>query len=336
MRLAVILIGLVTLFATTFVGAAEVSSDSLWTIYCQSFSGPARVSEAKVARERMMKSSGMSEWYVVHQAAESTLFYGHYRSTDSQAEDGKDRRDAERAHADLKKIQKLQDEYGDPLFSLTVFVPTPQPGDEGPPEWDLKKVSADKFWTLYIGVYKDNPQRKKACVDAVRALREAGQEAYYYHDAMASMVCLGAWPRSAATEPREAKADPDKPDQELIAIGVPVPEKNQGEFMTSDGRSVKIVASNAKILDEQMQKTIDLNPYFMTNGVYMATEVKQRDGTKKLVEHHSQLLMIPSHDRQANGQRQAPPPDIARQIAPAPRVPSGAGGLKRLKENNDE
>lgn len=313
--------------------ATESAGDAaLWTIYCHSFSGPTRAQEAKATRDAMIVRSGMHGWYVIHQESESILFYGHYRSTDRSADDPADRKDAQQAHADLKKIQELQDSDQNRLFPLTVFIQTPQPGSEGPPEWDLRKTSADKVWTLYVGVYKDNPERKRACVQAVKALRDAGEEAYYYHDDSASIICLGAWPASAVKQPEQAVASSRDPNEEVWVYNTPLAPKVPREFTTNDGRQVKIYDTTIKILDESLQRTIDLHPDFMTNGVVMAREVKDpRTGEKKLIKHTSQLLAIPRRDRAGS---EAPPAaqEGMRQLQPSPHAPSGSGSLKRLED----
>ena len=74
----------------------------------------------------------------------STLFYGFYRGVSPDSDDGKMRKDAERAQEDLKKIKSLEDADGRKVFAMVGFVPLPQPGGEGPPEWDLSKLPADK------------------------------------------------------------------------------------------------------------------------------------------------------------------------------------------------
>ena len=79
--------------------------DALWAIYCRSFVGPTRAAEAKRMRDIMAQRTSMKQWHVIHLEEESTLYYGFYRSIQEDSPDSKDRRDAEKAKEDLKKVR---------------------------------------------------------------------------------------------------------------------------------------------------------------------------------------------------------------------------------------
>ena len=178
MKRMLVLVAILVGWCLPAMAADEIPKDAIWTIYCRSFAGPMRIQQAKVVKDQVTKSSGMKQWHVIHLNDESTLYYGYYRAVSLDSDESGLRKDAQRAQEDLKKIKAIQDAEQNPVFPLVGFVALPNPGSEGPPEWDLHNLPADRYWTLYVGVYKDNPDRKKAAVEAVRVLRNEGKEAY--------------------------------------------------------------------------------------------------------------------------------------------------------------
>ncbi len=308
--------------------------DALWTIHCRDFTGANRAAEAKRLRELMTKNSGLKPWFVVHQSDRSTLFFGFYRSTLLDAEDSKDRKDAQRAHEEIKRLRAMEDEDRNKVFAGTFFTQIPQAGSEGPPEWDLRNTPPDRFWSLLVGVYKDNPDRRAFAVAAVKALRDEKVEAYYLHDEAASLVFVGAWPRGAIKEQESSEAKPtsNDPNVEIVVINRPLPKNMPREFVKPDGTKVRVFAPNIEVLDPSMEHAMDRNPYFMTNGKVMGREVKNAEtGKKELLPNRSSLFIIPRNT--ADQARGGPPEEAVRQIAPTgPRRPAGTGSLKKLDD----
>src|SRR5205085_4678908 len=134
------------------------------------------------------KTSGMKEWYAIHQDAESVIYYGFYRSIN----DPKDSRETQRAQRDKKKIDSLVDAAGNRLFTQPFFVEVTSPDPAAPPEWNLANASQlGGYWSLQIAAYKASPARKEAAAEAVREARKRGVPAYYYHGEAPSSGCLG-------------------------------------------------------------------------------------------------------------------------------------------------
>lgn len=311
----------------SFSRAEAIPKDALYTIYCRSFSGDMRAQEATVVRDRL-SSGDLKQWHVMHQEGESTLYYGFYKTY------GDDSKDAKRAESDLKKIRSLVDADDHRVFPLAMVLPIPQPGGDGPPEMNLLNAPADRYWTLLIGVYADNPERKQAAVAAAQALRDSGVEAYYFHDSSASIVCVGAWPRTAIKEQESDSASmpvADK-DVEMMVYNVPLPDSVPREFLTPEGKRVRVFAPKVDVQDPTMEAAMDKNPYFMNNGVVLGRELKDaKTGKKQVVPNHSALLIIPRQDKP---QQETLPPEVAKRLMPTaqPKPKPGTGTLRRLDD----
>lgn len=163
-------------------------ADAQWTIMCDSVEGPSHVESAALLKQRLIQLSGMRDWYVVHGEKESTLYYGYYARLDKKADQ------------DRARIAALTDRLGNRLVRGGVLVPVSEPDPQAPPEWNLLNTPKNAYWTIEIATFLGDSKRKQAAVQAVRELREKGEQAYFYHGPTASSVCIGAWPREALQE----------------------------------------------------------------------------------------------------------------------------------------
>src|SRR5205085_9341649 len=141
---------------------------------------------------------------------QSVLYYGYYRAYN----DTNDLNESRRAQDDRAKLDKLQDAQGERPFASSIFVELTSPDPEAPAEWNL--ANAKGYWSLQIAAYKDSPDRKKAAVDSVRAAREKGIEAYYFHGPTTSSVCIGCWPREAVKAQDAAVGESLDPRQPIL------------------------------------------------------------------------------------------------------------------------
>jgi hypothetical protein len=310
--------------------------DAVWTIYCRSFSGDLRAAEAKHYRDTMEKQSGMKDWWVLHQQDSSTLYYGYYRSIQKDAKDGKDRKDAERMVSDLKHIRELKDADDSSYFPLSLPVQIPQPGDEGPPEWNLLNTPKKDYWTILIGVYRDHPDRKKAAVDAVRQLRKDGKEAYYLHGETTSTICIGAWPREALNQPERQDNkgyEAADSDTQIWYTTRHLKKTDRRDFLTPDGKKIHFVCPEVEIHDKTLEAAKDDNPYFFTNGEVLGRSVKDPKTKKEEVfPDSSAFLVIPRKQASMDASPIAPPPpSVMERMAPA-QPKSSESKLKKLDD----
>lgn len=336
-----VLLGAMVVSAWADDGAAP-PKDAMWTITCKSFTGPYRVELAKRARETVSRLTKWKDWYVVHQEDESTLFYGFYKASPLRDVQGGDPKEAERAREDLRNIRSLRDTDNNPVFPFPYPTEIPRPGSEGPPEWDIKNTPTDRYWSILIGEYRDNPERKKAAVEAVKVLRAEGTEAYYLHGPVTSGVCVGAWPKKALKEQEgDVAAEPTDPKAIIKVYNVPLPKNAVTDYYDTEGKHYRVFAPKVEILDPSMRAAVDRNPYFFTNGESLAKRVKDPNGKERLVPDPSLLLIIPhkettfgSGGNNADAQAPIPPRPLAPPTPPPaakPKDPTpGTGKLKSL------
>lgn len=244
--------------------------DAQWTILCDTLEGPAHVADASLMKARLIQVSGMHDWYVIHSEKDSTIYYGYYRSLADPAEKG-------RAENDRARIGKLTDQLGNRLLRGDVLVAITAPDPQAPAAWNLLNARRDAYWTIEIATFAGNPKRKEAAVDAVRELREKGEtEAYYYHGASASSVCIGAWPRDAVAEQGTGinrkgdtrdDAHTQSPDQPLFVFAADAAPPNipSRVFEPGTGKPMTVEGLKLDIQSPEMKKKIAAYPYHYVN-----------------------------------------------------------------------
>jgi len=187
-----------------------------WTIECNAYEGPhaAEMAERMAAGLKRVPRIKPEQVRVQHDSKASRVFYGSYQlkyveaKTDTPTQSKGDLviQLNEEIKRDLRYIKGLAlgDQY--PFFSARA-VPRPIE-DVGPPEWDLRNAKGE--YTLNVGVTYNTPtlhNYKQAAVEWVKALREQGHEAYYYHspDKPQSSICVGTFGADALIDTGQGK-----------------------------------------------------------------------------------------------------------------------------------
>jgi hypothetical protein len=301
---------------------SAAANDAQWTLYCRAIAGPDHVARSSAIKEDLVKNTPLKDWYVLHEEDQSVIYYGHYQSTS----DPKDPKESARAQADRKQVSELKDQQGNKIFAACLFEPIDSPDPISRSEWDLR--NAKGFWSVEVGVYKDDPRRKQAAVDSVKALREAGIEAYYYHGPTASSVCIGAWPREALREQEpDDKVFQDQTHDILVLPGVIDVPKNV-DIRNRDGEKVNAVAPRTDIVDPSLKKVLEKYPTRALNGEdYIKKVVDPQTKLETEVRQPSVLVPIPQQTASLLRTSQ-PPPTLVMPTTPS-QTP-GAGTLKSI------
>ena len=151
---------------------------------------------------RMVEGLNAEQVRIDRQGNKTDLYYGTYRGEAHKLADQFTAPAS--AKRDLALIRSLVYGQSRPfLTALTVDMPTP---DVGPPEWYLR--NAPGMYSLQITYCFDKPgmaDRKEVAVAICRALREQGEEAWYYHDRRASIVAVGHFDASAVIRTPDGK-----------------------------------------------------------------------------------------------------------------------------------
>lgn len=256
-----------------------------WTILVHNVRGPAHIIESKRFKDQLTATTGLNQWYLIHGASDSTLYYGYYKEMSGESPD------AARLKVDLDKIKELRDAMTDrPLFAQALVVGLDSADPVAPPEWNL--ASSGGHYTLVIGTYAGNIERKQAAVDVVRELRSQNIPAYYHHGDAASTVSIGAWPTSAADEGQAVEnRDPSK--RVIVAAGAPTPEVERA--IEKAGREGAVTLTPSFVpRDPNMIAMMKEYPHLHTNGGVYVNKVKdQVTGQLKEIPDPSYIAVIP-------------------------------------------
>jgi hypothetical protein len=302
-----------------------------YTLHCATFTGPTHILDAKRMKDELVHGTGSKQWYLVHSADESDLYYGFYKTFDDHSQV----QEYARAHSDLAKVATLVDQDGQRIFSDVSFVPVDTPDPPAPRAWDLS--SNPGYWTLQIAVYKGSVQRKQMAVDAVRGFRQHGVEAYFRHGRATSEVYIGSWPKTAVAAQQSNTAEESDPDEQLLVLPQSFAGAENDTVYRSNGQKVKVVVPKLQIVDPSLKLATQEYPYYYVNGEVVGHRVQLADHTWKVVPWPSYLIQVP-HNNASDDDSQAktdenqdvgePPADSPQPTAPTvPGLP-GLGGFR--------
>jgi hypothetical protein len=318
--------------STASAAAAEASprqpavpQGARYTIFCASIQGPGHVERSKAMKDELARTTGMKDWHVIHRSDASMLYYGYYRTFNDPA----DQRETTRARNDHRRVNAIEDASGNRPFRQAIFVDLSAPDPTAPPEWDLARLrqhpNDDRhFWSVQIATYKDHPERKMAAVEAVRAAREQGIEAFYYHGPTMSHICVGVWPRSAVKE-QQSQDEIFRATDQPILIGPSLPQAITGNLRDRENRPVRVVEERVEILDPTLQATLRKYPHSI-NGYEMVRRVGGRtipDPSLLVPIPFDPATMMAADPRQGAAPREAT-------LSTTPDAPPGAGRLRSL------
>jgi len=251
---------------------------------------PTHVPDSDRLKAQLIQRTSSNDWYVIHGDGQSTLYYGFYKTFD----DKNNPEEVARAQADRQRVASLRDNSGSTPFAKCAFVSLANPDPDAPPEWDLR--NAPGYWALQIAAYRGSPDRKKFAVDAVRAARAMGIQAYYYHGPAMSCVFIGTWPREAVHEDNPDGAMARDPNSTLVVTNQPLPPgANTDNLQTPDGRPIEVVSPKVEIVDPTLLATMRQYPENAVNGEVRMHRVMTPTGEQE-VPDPSFLVVVP-HDQ---------------------------------------
>ena len=257
--------------------------DARYTIVCQAYSGPDHAEQARQVRDVLRRATPLHKWYVVHEADNSKLYYGFYRTV---GRDKDDMAEGERAKADLDAIRELHNSNGVRLFSQCLPVPIDAPDPAANKAWDITRSGG--YWSLEVATFKDSADRKERAVEAVADARKQGIPAFYYHGDHASSVLIGSWPKAAATLVTPESSNPD-PDSVVVVTPAALPDAVRQKM----GSNVEAVTPHVEILDPSLAETMRQYPDHSVNGFTLMKPDAHGQPTNVAAEH-SALVMVPA------------------------------------------
>lgn len=225
-----------------------------YTLFVARFDGPAHVRDAKAVKDQLLRATPLRDWYVVHQSEQSLLYHGYYAEQEGRVEQ------------DEASITGLKNSVGDPLFRRVTLVPIDAPDPDAPPQWNILNAEGMR-WTLVIADYTGSIQRKQFAVESVRAAREMGIEAYYFHGPTTSSVLIGAWPQQALmvqnVDQVEARGNEERP---FVVSSLQLPKGMVERALDEQGRRMEVVEPEVQVVDRSMAEALQAFPEYALNG----------------------------------------------------------------------
>ena len=132
-----------------------------------------------------MEQEGVPDLWAAEVNYYSTVYCGQYKKYEDP-----------QAKKNLEKLRTVNIDGNRPFEHAEIL---PLTGNEKKAEkidpYDLKPYVG--FFSLQVGYYDDNfgPDFRKAAEEAVRILRAEGDEAYYYHGPLHSLITIGLFTR---------------------------------------------------------------------------------------------------------------------------------------------
>jgi hypothetical protein len=170
--------------------------DTSWSIVIISAVGDTMEQDAQKALEKVRTVGGLPQAYMERRGESLVVAYGKYPAAD-----------APQAQQDLKRIQGLKIN-GETPFAGAVLAPPPFDSLPGSiPEYDLSTLKQRRgkaaMYTLQVGAYarmdgqdptpQDLASFRSAAEKAVVELRREGEEAFYHHGRIMSVVTVGVF-----------------------------------------------------------------------------------------------------------------------------------------------
>jgi len=306
----------------------QIPVDARWTLYCAAVAGPDRFGRIAQLKSALIAKSGLTDWYVIHNEANSTLFYGFYSSVE------KNQRAGVMAHAQQKQIQDLRNDQGDRMFAACFFTPIVQPDPVAPAEWKLTNAPPKAYWSLQVAAFKDNPLRKQAAVELVKQFRSKGVEAYFHHGESISHVCIGAWPMDSVAKQDDDKGRTVSPEDDIMVSGEVLPDRFQKASLSgNDGHKIRSYAQRIEIIDPSLKATMAEYPEHVVNYETSSQKVKTTDGSLKRITAPSLLVVIPRNVETSALAGDGGMPGMLNQVGapPPPQDPMHQPGTGRLR-----
>ncbi len=153
--------------------------EQAYAILLDIFSGPKRVDDARMTKDWLETEQNFTDLWLREAGETIQLVYGRY-----------EKRDSDLALHDLRSVRD-HDLQGLKPYETAELIPVRR--DEIMAESPLDARNHIGMFTLQIGFYDQNfgENFRQAAVDAAKAIRADGDEAYYYHGRNVSMVMVG-------------------------------------------------------------------------------------------------------------------------------------------------
>ncbi len=162
------------------VEAGTGKVDRGWSIPVTAFTGPDRRDQANTLIVTLTEQAQVTDLWASDVQYTCSVYCGRYKEQNDP-----------HALKNLEKIRQFAIDGRQPFRSAAILPLTGRENQSSVNPYDLKPYVG--FFTLQIGFYDEQygPDFRQAAEEAVRILREDGEEAYFYHGPIRSLITIG-------------------------------------------------------------------------------------------------------------------------------------------------
>jgi hypothetical protein len=205
--------------AGALAGCAELT-DNEYSIRLIVVATPDHVQRVQTYKEQTEQEAGWTGLYVLVKGNFSELYWGKYPSKEA-------------AQGDLNRARNFRTRVGIQAYPKATVLPIPG-SDTGPAEMNL--ANAKGVYTVLIATFHDVPERRSFAVENCKDLRQKGEEAYFYHTAVESIVTIGTFDASAIKKVRAGPTTNMVINSKLIEQVL-----KKHPLMAENGRSMRVL-----------------------------------------------------------------------------------------------
>ena len=207
------------ILAGALAGCAEQTDDE-YSIRLTVVATPDHVQRVESYKEHTEQEAGWTGLFVLVKGNFSELYWGKYSSKQA-------------AQGDLERAKNFRTHLGIQAFPKAMILPIPG-SDTGPAEMNLG--NAKGVYTVLIATFHDVPERRKFAVENCKDLRAKGEEAYFYHTAVESIVTIGTFDASSIKKVRVG------PTTNMVINSKRIEQVlKQHPLMAENGRSMRVL-----------------------------------------------------------------------------------------------
>jgi hypothetical protein len=168
------------------ISGGRSQGDARCTILLAQYNGPDRVQLAQELMARAKQVLETDDIWLEQVDGGIAVNYGRFKESTPGSE----------AQREMERVKRLYGRLETGAYQFAYVKELPEPDPPAPAQWELLRSNC--AYSLEVATYFNVPERgfherKRSAVEAVRNLREKGEEAYFVHGRRQSRVYVGCF-----------------------------------------------------------------------------------------------------------------------------------------------
>ena len=201
------------------------AGDARFTILVAQYDGPGSLAQAQEVQQRARQVLGSDDVWLGRDGTAVAVHYGHFDKNTPRSP----------AQREWERVKAVYDRLGVGPYQFTYVKELPTPDPPAPPAWSL--LNQDCAYSLEVAAFFNVPDkefydRKASAVQAVKNLRDQGEQAFFVHGRNQSRVYVGCYGPNAVG--RDAQGNTQlSPLVEAVRKKYPYHENGQVIYVVS-------------------------------------------------------------------------------------------------------